>query len=274
MLSWIHSSPDKCMASPWTREKNLPLHPGPSPYAPAGSAGSDSPSWRQWQLRITAVACLQSAGSKPSSNPAAPFVGKMVCARRHKAGGILLCPSLSWRTMYSLTISLAILLSCSWRPSSCSRVPGGQGWIVVEFFPPCCRLQQCSIMLNLEQTVSDTSKMQVTIEEAQGAQSNKEFPFWKKYCRMERNIVILVSPVERNIVITWSYRNLAASIIMVNTKSKFSIIQIKAQMVPYSINLVALSEMSTLSRRWTWRGGAGMLRPRSRPTESHACANL
>ena len=31
--------------------------------------------------------------------------------------------------------------SCSWRPSSRSRVPGGQGWKVVECFPPCCRLQ-------------------------------------------------------------------------------------------------------------------------------------
>ena len=41
-----------------------------------------------------------------------------------------------------------------------------QGWKVVNWFPPCCQLQ------NYANTVSDTSKMQVAIEEEQGAQPN------------------------------------------------------------------------------------------------------
>ena len=35
-------------------------------------------------------------------------------------------------------------------------------------------------------TNTDTSKMQVTIEEAQGAQSGKKICCWEKYCQMEQ----------------------------------------------------------------------------------------
>ena len=58
------SSPDKGMASPCTRERNLLSRPGPSLSAPAGSSGSDS--LRQRQLRITAAACRCSAGRYPN----------------------------------------------------------------------------------------------------------------------------------------------------------------------------------------------------------------
>ena len=130
-LNFIHHQ-----TSAWHRDalakKNLLSHPGLSPSAPAGSSGSDSR--RRRQLRITAAACRRRAGRKPSSNPAVPSVRKMVCARQREAGGNLSYPSLSLRSMYSLTIALVILLSCS-------RVPGAQGWNVIECFPPCCRLQ-------------------------------------------------------------------------------------------------------------------------------------
>ena len=58
------SSPDKGMASPCTRERNLLSHPGPSLSAPAGSR---SDSRRQRQLRITAAACRRSAGNYPNA---------------------------------------------------------------------------------------------------------------------------------------------------------------------------------------------------------------
>ena len=74
---------------PHNREKNLLSHPAPPPPAPAGSAGSDNRLLRQ--LRITVAVCCRSAGRKPSSNPAAPSVGKLVCSRRREAWGNLTC---------------------------------------------------------------------------------------------------------------------------------------------------------------------------------------
>ena len=86
--------------------KESPFAPRPLPSAPAGSSGSES-RWRR-QLRITAAACRRSAGRKPSSNPAAPSVGKMVCARRREAQGNLWYPFLSSSAMYSLTVDYLV----------------------------------------------------------------------------------------------------------------------------------------------------------------------
>ena len=59
-LSWIHSSPDKCIASPCTSERNSILsHPSlPPPHAaPAGSPLAGFDCRRRRQLSITAAAC-------------------------------------------------------------------------------------------------------------------------------------------------------------------------------------------------------------------------
>ena len=101
---FIHHQTSACNS-----EKNHLSHPAPCPSAQAGSSGSIS-RWLR-KLRIIAAAYCLSACSKPSSNPAVHSVGKMICARLCEAGGNFLYPSLSSRTMYSLTISLAILLS-------------------------------------------------------------------------------------------------------------------------------------------------------------------
>ena len=87
------------------------LAPPPLPQqAPQGATvgGGDS---RASPLQPAAAAPKCCSPRATVSNPAAPSVGMMVCARRREAGGNLLYPPLSSRAMYSFTISLANLLS-------------------------------------------------------------------------------------------------------------------------------------------------------------------
>ena len=143
MLSWIHSSPDKCMAAIAVQLKSL-FASLPLSYAPAGSSGSNS--WWQQQLKITAAACLPppaQAATKmlqPTSNPAISLRRKV--SLRHpseseSASGNAseddTCSIQSWayepficwisRWQYSQA-------PCSWCSSSSSRVPCGQDWKV------------------------------------------------------------------------------------------------------------------------------------------------
>ena len=75
MLGWMHPSPDKCMARPCTRAKNLLSYPGLPPLGPS----------RLFRVQLSAVVtaedhhwstatCRSSAGSKPLGNKAAPSV--------------------------------------------------------------------------------------------------------------------------------------------------------------------------------------------------------
>ena len=95
ILSWIHSSPDKHMASPCTCKRNLLLHLGPFPLAPTGSSGSESVrhqtvccsntgSWGSLLQPPAAAAQATTQMLQPSSNPAQPSVGKMVCTRQRE----------------------------------------------------------------------------------------------------------------------------------------------------------------------------------------------
>ena len=70
MLGWIHSSPDKCMASPCTREKNpLPHHcPFPSAQAPQGPAVGGCNSWGS-PLPSTAAAQAASPPANQRRHP-------------------------------------------------------------------------------------------------------------------------------------------------------------------------------------------------------------
>ena len=93
----------------------------PLPPAAAAQAGGSYPN----------AAALE----QPSAGPAAPSVEKMVCARLREAGlGEESCRIPPWaRATYILWLSCwqSCWAPCSWRPSSRSRVPGGQGWKVI-----------------------------------------------------------------------------------------------------------------------------------------------
>ena len=54
MLGWMHPSPDKCMARPCTREKNLLSHPGLPPLGPS----------RLFRVRQLAVATAEDHGCR------------------------------------------------------------------------------------------------------------------------------------------------------------------------------------------------------------------
>ena len=115
------------------KERIFLLHPGPPPLGPSRRL-----SRRIWQPESAAATaedhCCRlpppyrpaeaaTLMLQPSSNPAAPSVGKMVCARRRKAGGNLSYPAwarapcIRWLSLWQ-----SCWAPCSWRLSSRSHV--------------------------------------------------------------------------------------------------------------------------------------------------------